>query len=288
MNNKIMAAAIEATGDTSPIQTVRTVSGGDINEAFYAATTESQYFVKINRAAEGDFFYFEAEGLKLLQATETLAVPAVYFHGEKDNAAVLVLEWIEGGSSATTEEELGHGLAAMHQTYGQAFGLNVDNYIGTMKQPNGWHDDWLSFLRDKRLGWQASVAEEKGRLTAKRRRRIDRLFSRLDEWIPSEVQPSTLHGDLWGGNWLVGPGGRPYLIDPAVFYGHFEFELAFTELFGGYSPRFYEAYREVQAISADYEERRALYQLFYLLVHLNSFGEMYGPSVDRVLKTYGD
>lgn len=285
--NPVLAQALRQIGDFSTPATVRPVAGGDINEAFFVETENHRYFIKMNRTADRDFFAYEAAGLEILRATETVAVPEVYDYGMIDNTAVLVLEWIEGRKSATTETELGHALAHMHQHYGEAFGLDYDNYIGTMMQPNGQSETWLPFFRDKRLGWQASVAEEKGLLNVKRRKRIDCLFSRLGQWLPEKIRPSTLHGDLWGGNWLVGPGGHPYLMDPAVFYGHFEFELAFTELFGGYSSQFYEAYRQVQTIPSDYEERRPLYQLFYLLVHLNSFGEAYGPSVDRILKRYG-
>ncbi|HEX7065101.1 MAG TPA: fructosamine kinase family protein [Bacillales bacterium] len=283
----VIAEAVKETGDSSGIQSVRSVSGGEINEAFLVTTGKQHYFVKINRETAADFFEWEARGLELLRSTGTVAVPDVYFYGEKDGVAALVLEWVEGQPNERTEETLGRDVARMHRTYGKAFGLDYDNFIGTFVQPNGWRDDWAAFLRDKRLAVQANLAEEKGRMNAKRRSRMERILERLDRWVPSNVEPSPLHGDLWGGNWIVGSGGRPYLIDPAVFYGHFEFELAFTELFGGFSGRFYDAYREIQPISPEYEERRLLYQLYYLLVHLNEFGEAYGGSVDRVLERYG-
>lgn len=282
----VIEQAVRETGDVSEVERIRAVAGGDINEAFYVRTEERSYFVKMNRQAARDFFECEARGLELLRTTETVAVPRVYFCGEKNDAAVLVLEWIEGERHPQTEDILGRNLALMHQTYGPGFGLDYDNYIGPFPQVNGWHDHWLAFLREQRLGYQAEMAERKGRMRGRRKAKMERLLQRLPEWIPPHPQPSMLHGDLWGGNWIVGGGGTPYLIDPAVFYGHFEFELAFTELFGGYSDRFYDAYREVQDISDEYENRRPLYQLYYLLVHLNAFGEAYGGSVDRVLNRY--
>jgi fructosamine-3-kinase len=120
----------------------------------------------------------------------------------------------------------------------------------------------------------------------KRAKQLDRLLERLPEWLGHAVKPSLLHGDLWGGNWIAGPGGEPYLIDPAVYFGDREVDLAFTELFGGFSPRFYEAYREAYPLEPGYGERKPLYQLYYLLVHLNLFGEAYGTDVDRVLARY--
>lgn len=277
---------IQDMGDTSSVKMIQPVSGGDINDAFFVETGEERYFIKVNSDAEEGFFSYEADGLQRLQATGTLAVPEVYYEGNKNGTPVIILEWVEGKRGQWTEEQLGQGLAHMHQAEGQAFGLAYDNYIGKMTQPNGWHNDWLTFFRDQRIGWQANVAREKGYWNQKREKRFETLYSRLDEWLPENPNPAMLHGDLWGGNWLVGPGGEPYLIDPAVFYGHHEYDLAFTELFGGYSSLFYEAYREVQPIPKEYEDRRPLYQLLYLLFHLNSFGETFGAPVDRILKTY--
>ena len=111
-------------------------------------------------------------------------------------------------------------------------------------------------------------------------------MDRLERFIPDAGQPGLLHGDLWSGNWLSGPEGRPYLIDPAVYYGEREVEMAFSELFGGFGARFYEAYRASYPLDPGYADRRPLYQLYYLLVHLILFGEAYGPAVDRVLNRY--
>ncbi|MFB4164641.1 fructosamine kinase family protein [Alteribacillus sp. JSM 102045] len=108
----------------------------------------------------------------------------------------------------------------------------------------------------------------------------------LSDWIPDHQHPVKLHGDLWGGNWLPGKDGRPYFIDPAVWYGDHEFELAFTHLFGGFSKRVYDAYQEIKNIEVSFEDRKPLYQLYYLLVHLNIFEESYGSSVDRILSKY--
>lgn len=115
---------------------------------------------------------------------------------------------------------------------------------------------------------------------------MEKLLENLDKWVPDKVEPSYLHGDLWGGNWLSGPGGEPYVIDPSFLYGDRHFELAFTEVFGGYSSEFYQAYQDRFPLSPYYEDVKPLYQLYYLLVHLNMFGEAYGRSVDTILKRY--
>jgi fructosamine-3-kinase len=110
----------------------------------------------------------------------------------------------------------------------------------------------------------------------------------LDRWIgEADCQPSLLHGDLWGGNWLVSAAGEPVLIDPAVYYGDREADLAMTRLFGGFPPAFYGAYEEVFPLASGHAEREPLYRLYYLLCHLNLFGESYGGSVDGILRGYG-
>jgi fructosamine-3-kinase len=273
------------------IISLREVRGGDIGRSFYAETREGKWFVKYRSDLSGLVFRREAEGLALLRETGAVAVPETYYAGEIPGleGGMIVLEWIEPGPSRpATEESLGRGMAQLHlrRSPGGRFGLQNDNYIGLLPQPNGWCDAWTEFYLQRRLLPMIKLAEERGRLPAERRRRLMRLADSLERWIPAGTEPSLLHGDLWHGNWIAGEDGRPYLIDPAVFYGDREYEMAFTELFGGFSSRFYAAYEESYPLSPDYADRRPLYQLYYLLVHLILFGESYGPSVDRVLVRY--
>ncbi|HEX8242728.1 MAG TPA: fructosamine kinase family protein, partial [Longimicrobium sp.] len=87
--------------------------------------------------------------------------------------------------------------------------------------------------------------------------------------------PSLLHGDLWSGN-VLSAAGDPALIDPAVYRGHREADLAMAELFGGFDARFHAAYAEAWPLQPGYREaRRGIYQLYYLLVHVTLFGGGY-------------
>lgn len=144
--NNIVIEAIQKVAPQADVQSVSPVFGGDVNDAFCVVTTQKSYFVKVNEAAAADFFTYEADGLDLLRQTNTLAVPQVYNVGAVSGVAVLVLEWLSGEATAQTEVDLGRGLAHMHHMYGSAFGLGYDNYIGSMPQPNGWYDDWLTFF----------------------------------------------------------------------------------------------------------------------------------------------
>lgn len=287
MKKKIQQA-LEKIGDTSKISEMLVVSGGDINQAFYVKTDQQEYFIKGNSNVPSHFFKVEAKGLQLIKDSKTIPVPSVFYFDEPENneEGVLVLEWIDGDKEKDTEERLGSYLAQMHQTYAKAHGFDEDTFIGTLPQPNRWYDSWIEYYHDARLVPQFNQAAERGRLPLDRKQLMKKLMERLPNWISDDVKPSLLHGDLWGGNWMVGQNGEPYLIDPSIFYGDHAFELAFTELFGGYSEGFYKAYNEQFPLPDNYEDIKPLYQLYYLLAHLNLFGEPYGSSVDRILKRY--
>lgn len=272
------------------VQAMTEVKGGEIGRAFRVVTDEGVYFVKYRADLPAQAFLREAEGLALLNSAKALPIPATLYAGSlQGEGGCIVLEWIDTAfPKPETEERLGFGLAHLHRQTSKhkQFGLDTDNYIGTLVQVNGWWDHWIEFYRDCRLWPMIRMADERGLLGSARRTKLVKLLDQLDRYIPACQRPALLHGDLWHGNWLCGPGREPYLIDPAVFYGDREYELAFTELFGGFSPRFYAAYQEAAPLAPGYEERRPLYQLYYVLVHLIHFGESYGPSVDRIVARY--
>jgi fructosamine-3-kinase len=268
------------------IRSITPVGGGDINAAARVETPDARYFVKWNFHPRPRLFEAEARGLNLLAGAAALRVPRVVAVIEQP--AALVLEWIDpGANKAAAAEALGRGLARQHQSTAPAYGLDHDNYIGSTPQPNTPARSWIEFYRDRRLGAQRELAQRNGHLTPNRARQLDRVMERLDQWIAeAAVSPALLHGDLWGGNTLIDAQGSPVLIDPAVYYGDREAELAFTELFGGFGARFYAAYAETWPLERGYADRRDLYNLYHLLNHLNLFGESYGGAVDAILRHY--
>ncbi|MBN2471676.1 MAG: fructosamine kinase family protein [Anaerolineae bacterium] len=265
------------------------VYGGDINQAAQLTLHGGdRVFIKWNRGVAPDFFVAEANGLRALAEAGAIRVPAVLAVGS--DPAYLVTEWVESGGRGQMgmdfAERLGHELAALHNHFGSQHGLEDDNYIGSLRQPNARTASWVEFYRDQRIGAQMAIARQRGKLPAAREKALER----LQNWLPvflddAAIQPSLLHGDLWGGNYMVAANGDPVLIDPAVYYGHREIDLAMTELFGGFSPGFYSAYNEVYALDG-YEQRRLLYQLYPLLVHMNLFGGGYAARVDAIVRHY--
>ncbi len=283
-----LAQRLEATLG-APIADARALFGGDINQAARVTAGGHTYFVKWNASAPPAMFPAEAHGLRLLASAEALRVPKVIAQGEAAGSApaFLVLEYIEQGrkGGADTMARFGEGLAALHRCTAEHFGLERDNFIGRLPQPNPPTPDWVSFYRDHRIGYQMQLARERGRLPKRREDLLTRLMERMADFLPADVPPSLVHGDLWGGNYLVDAQGEAVLIDPAVCYAHREMDLAMSELFGGFSARFYDAYQAAWP-TPGYEERRALYQLYYILVHLNLFGESYGGRVESLAAHY--
>ncbi|MFD1065305.1 fructosamine kinase family protein [Oceanobacillus locisalsi] len=280
---------LKQIGDNTSIQTKTPVSGGDINRAYYVKTEKQAYFIKANQQAENGFFQVEVNGLERIRSTQTIAVPEVYHFDQssEDQEMMLIMEWVQGEKTATTDRQLGEQLAAMHADGGfNQYGLDQSTYVGKLHQPNGWYNSWVDYFRECRLQRQFDLAMQFNRMNQNRRMKLQDLMDNLDKYLPRQPQVSLLHGDLWGGNWIAGQAGKPYLIDPSVLYGDHLFELAFTEVFGGFSNTFYSQYQNVFPLEDYYEEVKPVYQLFYLLVHLNMFGEAYGGSVDRILKRY--
>lgn len=287
MENKIKQI-LANVDDTSTIKAIDRVTGGEINQAFYVATNKRAYFIKTNQQVPKNFFQFEALGLTSIAKTATIKVPEVYYYNEPDanQEAVLVLEWVKGEQNPTTAKLLGEQVATLHQQTKFQYGLGHDGFLGTLNQPNRWTDSWVNYFQNQRLSVQLNYGINQNVISGKRRDRLEKLIERLDNYLPEKPAASLLHGDLWGGNWLAGPNGQPYLIDPAILYGDRAFELAYTELFGGFPTAFYQAYQFTWSLDDHYSTVKPIYQLFFLLVHLNIFGERYGARVDDILSNY--
>lgn len=254
------------------------VAGGDINEAWRLTLADGRtVFAKTHPSPPRGMYDAEARGLAWLAGP--LRVPRVLATG----ASFLALEWLDAAPRVRDfDQRLGRGLAALHRQSPEGFGLDHDNFIGRLPQPNAPTDDWPSFYRERRLLPMLTLA----RADVALRRRFDRLFDRLPELVGPPEPPSRLHGDLWGGNLHVDAEGAPALIDPAVHGGHREIDLAMMKLFGGFSSRVFASYAEAHPLAPGHEERVALYQLYPLLVHAALFGGGYLASVDAHLRAY--
>jgi fructosamine-3-kinase len=262
-----------------PIVGVVPLSGGEVNAAARLETPTRVLFAKWRADAPIDAFLSEAADLERLRAAAALRLPTIEAVGTR----FLILEWLEPAPpSPDFARRFAEGLAALHQETVPYFGLERDNYLGSQPQINGWSDDWPGFYAQNRLTPQIERARALGRIPAHRQRLLDEVLERLDFLLLElEEPPALLHGDLWSGNYVCTAGDTPALIDPAVYFGPREMELAYIELFGGFPDGFLETYDHLYPIDPGYRKRRPLHQLYPLLIHVNHFGESYGPALDR-------
>lgn len=281
MNEIALASGIKPVGISS-------VSGGDINESFRIKDINGQsFFLKLNAdAAAPGMMASEANGLQALGQAGPFIVPKVIRVGNTGDLQYLLLEWIEKGSpSLRFWEGFGVSLAALHRIPRTAFGWESDNYIGTLPQANAPRQDWPGFYGQRRLLPLAKRLYETGKFTKSE-------LSMFDKWVPTlsshydDVKPSLLHGDLWSGNFLIDPNGNPLLIDPAVYHGDREMDLALARLFGGFDARFFHAYDAEYPLLPGWQQRLKLAQLYPIMVHAVLFGGHYVRESLSIVKHY--
>lgn len=279
-------------GEEIKIEKTSRISGGDINETYGLTTTDGKcIFIKTNTKENQSLFAAEAAGLDAIARTKTIGTPQILGIGtdeENGGLSFLLLEFISGKSRKKNYwEDFARQLSEMHRAEtaglvsGGKYGFSCDNYIGRHSQANTGYESWTAFFRDCRLEPQF---QDTARYFEKEEwKRIIRLLDRIDEILVEPEYPSLLHGDLWSGNVITGNDGAAWLIDPAVYVGHAEADLAMTELFGGFPSVFYDAYKEAAPLQPGYERRRDVYNLYHLLNHLNMFGRMYLSEVKRII-----
>ena len=265
------------------VTSVDPVSGGCIHQVLRVTTSSGKgYFLKQEPGKFPDIFQREAEGLKELRVEGGPMIPEVYLVG-KD---YLVLSDLQPASHCKDFWQIyGRQLAAVHLQRNQRFGFDSDNYIGSNPQRNRWMENGWDFFRDLRLNPQIRWANDRLLLDDKDNTKLDHLLNRLPDLIPQQPA-SLLHGDLWSGNLITNHIGEPALIDPAVYYGWAEADLAMADLFGSYPDNFYQAYLEINPLESGYRSRFPLYNLYHLLNHLNLFGKGYLSQIRLILDQF--
>ncbi|APG60320.1 fructosamine kinase family protein [Christiangramia salexigens] len=259
------------------------LTGGDINQVFLLKNGTQDLVLKLNHSEQfPGMFDAEKFGLEKLKSSSTIDVPAVFATGQLCDQSYLLLEYRKPAQAAPDFWEVfGEQLAALHKTSSEAFGLEKDNYIGSLPQYNDKRSTASKFYIEMRLQPQIELAQKKGfRLDVK-----ESFYKNCDLLIPNEA-PSLIHGDLWNGNYIINEKGMPCLIDPAVAYAPREMDLGMMKLFGGFHERLFKRYDEVFPLQKGWEDRIALWQLYYLLVHLNIFGAAYRSQVNTIINRY--
>lgn len=263
------------------------VGGGCINHGGKLKTEKGNFFLKWNDAhAFPGMFETEALGLNLLAKANAIRIPATFGTGENGDYQFILLEHIESSAYHNrTWHLLGTQLAALHKTSQAQFGLDHDNYMGSLRQYNDQNDSWINFFIHQRLEVQLKVGVDSGAIDNVVVKNFEKLYKKLPSLLTTE-KPSLVHGDLWGGNLIIDEKGSPCLIDPAVYYGHREIDLAMTQLFGVFNHEFYDAYLQAFPVEPGLQDRLDIYNLYPLLVHVNLFGQNYLYRVNSTLSHF--
>lgn len=254
-------------------QLVRTVSG-------------NEYFLK--SGIESDIYRCEANGLKELALSQSIRVAGVVSIGRD----YILTEYIRRGvASEDFFIRFGRELACMHRFLSEYFGFYENNFIGNNVQVNiageKARTDWAEFYYNKRLLFQFQLAKKNGYATRELKNGFLRLEKNIELILKDSIEPPCLlHGDLWAGNFICDENGGAVLIDPAVYYGHREADLAMTKLFGGFPRSFYDSYQQEYPLKPGWEYREGLYKLYHVLNHLNLFGRGYLYEAESLLNQY--
>ncbi|WP_144605903.1 fructosamine kinase family protein [Algoriphagus algorifonticola] len=276
----------DSLGPLAELKSASLIAAGSHNQGIRLDSNEGSFFLKLNFDHEKDILYKEAEGLDLLRKSTFIKIPNVFGCGRVGDYNYLLSEFIPSGRFQLDYwENLGLGLAHLHLTNQKEYGLENDNYIASLHQKNLTSDSWLDFFIEQRLEPLLGKAYFDRLIPLDFLKRFQEIYPKLESIFPDE-KPALLHGDLWSGNVIATSQGEPCLIDPAIYFGHREMDLAFSRLFGGFDNRFYESYESILPLEPGFESRIGIYNLYPLLVHLNLFGVAYLPGIEKIVNRF--
>jgi len=286
MQNHI-SSAIEQIIDEHVVS-LSALSGGCVGDVYKVTFAKREPLVaKAAKAGQtGSGLKLEGMMLQYLARHSPLPVPTV-LHAD-DTLLLMTLLPSDGGLNAAAQSHAADLLAALHNVSADKFGFECDTVIGGLHQPNRQTGSWRAFFAEQRLLEMARQGMQAGRLPSPLMKRIEALAGHLERWLSEPAQPSLIHGDVWAGNVLSANGRITGFIDPAIYFADAEIELAFSTLFATFSDAFFSRYNEHRPIAPGFfEERRDLYNLYPLLVHVRLFGGSYVGSVEGILRKFG-
>jgi protein-ribulosamine 3-kinase len=269
------------------INSIDAVGGGSINRAYKVREDTSYYFIKVNNADHAfAMFNSEQDGLQTLRDHSDFRIPKVYGTASYHDEEFLVMDFIQSAPRTNSYwDVLGEKLASLHRTSNSNFGYTQNNFIGSLHQKNNSHTTWSDFFVVERVEPLIKLAVQQNLMETALTNRFNNALPNMLDLIPIEP-PSLIHGDLWSGNLMTDERGEPTIIDPAIYYGHREMDLAFTHLFGGFSAEFYEAYQHYYPLEHGFGDRIDIHNLYPLLVHLNLFGRSYLYQIEQIVHRF--
>ena len=222
----------------------------------------------------------EKNSLSYLAKISSL-VPKIKFNSNE----LLIIDYIENNNIKDKNYQiiLAEEILKIHQNIKEKYGFKFDSQIGGLKQKNEFTDNWAVFFRDKRLNSIFELINNNNPMASHINQKMDKLLKNLHNFIPNNPIPRLLHGDLWAGNILYNNGKLVGLIDPGIFFGHNELEIAYLTWFNFVNEEFIKIYSNIISIEKDYFEYEPIYQLYYCLLNVHLWDRMYIKDVEKLL-----
>jgi len=244
-------------------------------------------FVKLSQAANGlEQFETELAGLRLLSELAGVLTPTSIGNVEVEGGVIMVLEEVETVDRTPLQwRQIGQTLARIHCIKGQHFGLDSHNYFGPLYQDNRPMSDWAAFYAERRLWPRLMGAINAGNMPTTAIHQVEKLISRLPNLCGPDVEPTLLHGDAQHHNFVSTAKGA-VVIDPAIYYGHPEIDLAYVDYFHPMPEDVFLGYQEELPIDPGFSERRELWRIYGYLAAVEVAGAEYLGKLMNAVQKY--
>jgi fructosamine-3-kinase len=231
-------------------------------------------------------FEVELSDLRILSKKAGVLIPQAIDIVQMENGCLFVMEALETIQRGPKQwRQIGEVLARIHQIKGNNHGFKTNGFWGPLFQDNSPARCWADFFRERRLLPCLKIASDSGNLPSSVASNIETLVSRLPELCGPEVTPSLLHGDAQQNNFICTADGT-YVIDPAVYYGHREIDLALIDAFQPVPDEVFDGYRGLLPINPGFDERRDLWRIPLYLAAFALEGSMHLDKLTGALQKY--
>jgi protein-ribulosamine 3-kinase len=244
-------------------------------------------FAKFSDAANGmQQFEIELAGLRLLADRSGFLIPTPIGILPVPGGSMLALEAVQAVERAPRHwRQIGQALARIHTIKSERFGLETHGYFGPLYQDNTPMDDWPAFYAERRLKPGLQLAIDSGNLPPEMVPKIEKIISRLPELCGPRMVPTLLHGDAQQNNFISTASGA-VVIDPAVYFGHPEMDLAYIDYFQAVPPDVFEGYQDELPIDPGFWERRPLWRIWGYLAAVTVEGSGYLSKLTGAVQRY--
>lgn len=183
---------------------------------------------------------------------------------------LLIMDFIKNNNvkKENYQKILADEILKLHKIKNINYGFDFDSQIGALRQINRFESNWVNFFRDKRLNMIFEIINKTEPMPKSINIKIEKLINNLENYLPKNPNVSLLHGDLWEGNILFDDGNFAGFIDPGIYFGHNELEIAYLTWFKYVDHRFLDYYSNIIRIDNYFYKYETIYQLYFSLLNV--------------------